>query len=158
MPASSWPHACFTRGMPVAPFPHTYIVHLQRESLVSPPKVQVPIGPPPQFGGPDTVWSPEDLLLGATLSCLQTTFAAHARAAGIVINAFDGTARAQLVKGPAGPVFTSIELAVTLQVAPADAMRAEQLLRTAERSCIISRALAVPVHLSVLVDELAPAA
>ena len=145
-------------GMPVAPFPHTYIVHLQDGALVTSPRDEIAIGPPPQFGGSERVWSPEDLLLGATLSCLQTTFAAYAKAAGLSICGFDGTARAQLVKGPAGPVFTSIELAVTLNVPAEDATRAEQVLRTAERNCIISRALAVPGHLSVLVDELAPAA
>lgn len=144
--------------MPVAPFPHTYIVHLQHEALVAPPHGEIPIGPPPQFGGTDDVWSPEDLLLGATLSCLKTTFAAYAKAAGLSVSGFDGTARAQLVKGPGGPVFTSIELAVTLQVDPVDATRAEQLLRKAEAACIISRALAVPVHLSVLLDAVAPAA
>jgi osmotically inducible protein OsmC len=144
--------------MPIAPFPHTYIVDLQHGALVAAQRSDVPIGAPPQFGGSDRVWSPEELLLGATLSCLQTTFEAYAKASGLAVSGFDGTARAQLVKGSGGPVFTSIELAVTLQVATTDAPRAEQILRKAEANCIISRALAVPVHLSVQVDEVAPAA
>jgi organic hydroperoxide reductase OsmC/OhrA len=135
--------------MPVAPFPHLYTVTLAGGELHAPPRASITTGPPPQFGGDDRSWSPEELLVGAALSCLQSTFFAYARRALLTIEAFTGSATGTLIKGPGGPVFSSIDLSVVLTCDLADAERAEQVLRTAERDCIISRALAVPVNLSV---------
>ena len=46
-------------------------------------------------------------------------------------------------------MFTTIDLAIELMVDPGQELAAEQLLRTAERACIVARALAVPVHVIV---------
>src|SRR5690606_26909578 len=61
-------------GMSIAPFPHRYIVELEAGKLASLPRQEILVGAPPQFGGTDTVWSPEELLVGAVITCLQTTF------------------------------------------------------------------------------------
>jgi organic hydroperoxide reductase OsmC/OhrA len=134
--------------MPVMPFPHRYVIALQGDSLVATPRTSVRIGPPPEFGGTDDVWSPEHMLIGATLSCLKTTFDAYARRDKLVVLQWRGTATGVLVKGREGPVFETIDLAVELVTNPGDEARAQTLLETAERQCIISRALAVPVRVT----------
>ncbi|MEP6859378.1 MAG: OsmC family protein [Deltaproteobacteria bacterium] len=128
-----------------APFPHTYSVKLQDRRLTAPPRAAISIGAPPQFGGSNEVWSPEDLLVGAVLQCLWTTFEAYARHEELEGVSWQGTGTGILDKGPTGPVFTSITLAIQLVVAAADVERAQRILATAEKHCIISNALRVAV-------------
>jgi len=130
-----------------APFPHHYTVGLENRRLTAPPRAPIAVGAPPQFGGSDDVWSPEDLLVGAALECLWTTFEAYARHDQLEFDAWRGTGSGVLDKGPTGPVFTSITLAVEMTVAAADLERARRVLETAEKHCIISNALRVAVTL-----------
>ncbi|MFW6052139.1 MAG: OsmC family peroxiredoxin, partial [Myxococcota bacterium] len=67
-------------------FPHTYRVSLTGRDpqqgcgvLASDRAPELVSGPPPQFEGKDTWWSPEQLLLGALATCQMTTFFAIAR-------------------------------------------------------------------------------
>lgn len=128
-----------------APFPHHYTVTLEDRRLTGPPRAPIAVGPPPQFGGSDEVWSPEDLLVGATLECLWTTFEAYARREQLEVASWRGTGTGILDRSPTGPVFTSITLAVEMTVAAADIERAGRILATAEKNCIISNALRVAV-------------
>lgn len=140
----------------IAPFPHTYTVRLEDGLLVAPPRAPIAAGPPPQFGGDDRVWSPEELLVAAALECLWTTFEAYARHDHLAVHRWAGTGVAVLDRGPGVPVFTSITLRVELGVDAGDEARARRLLETAERRCIISNALRVPVTVEATV-EAAPA-
>jgi organic hydroperoxide reductase OsmC/OhrA len=135
----------------IAPFPHRYTVRLSDRQLVAPPRAPIGLGPPPQFGGSDGVWSPEELLLGAALECLWTTFEAYARHDALDVRDFSGTGTAVLDKGAPVPVFTSITLAVELTVTAADEERARRLLATAEQRCIISNALKTSVTLETTI-------
>jgi organic hydroperoxide reductase OsmC/OhrA len=97
------------------------------------------------------VWSPEDLLVAATLECLWTTFEAYARHDKLDVHRWSGTGTATLEKGSPIPTFSSIKLQVEMDVAPGDEERAKKLLNTAESRCIISNALKVPVVLEAIV-------
>ena len=143
--------------MPVAPFPHHYFAKLSDEQLSAPIAPSIPIGAPPEFGGRDDVWGPEQLLLGATIACLKTTFDAYAARARLHVAAWRGMASGTLDRGAGGPVFTSIHLTVELETDAGEAARAKDLLETAEKHCIISRALAVPVELTTTVREIVAA-
>jgi organic hydroperoxide reductase OsmC/OhrA len=137
----------------IAPFPHRYTVRLADRQLAAPPRAPIAVGPPPQFGGTDVVWSPEELLVGAVLECLWTTFDAYARHDALDVRDFTGTGIAILDKGPPVPMFTSITLTVELTVAAADEERARRLLAMAEQRCIISNALKTPVTLEATVHK-----
>lgn len=128
-----------------AAFPHHYSVTLEDRRLAAPPRTPIAVGAPPQFGGSDVVWSPEELLVGAALECLWTTFEAYAGHDQLEFAGWRGTGVGTLDKGPTGPAFTSIVLSVELTVAAADVERARRLLDTAEKHCIISNALRVAV-------------
>ena len=113
--------------------------------LLAPPRAPIAAGPPPQFGGTDQVWSPEELLVAAVLECLWTTFEAYARREALDARDWSGTGLATLDKAAGGPTFTSMILTVELSVPAGDEDRARRLLATAEKHCIISNALRVPV-------------
>jgi osmotically inducible protein OsmC len=135
----------------IAPFPHRYEVRLADGQLHAPPRAPIALGPPPQFGGDDRAWSPEELLIGAVLECLWTTFAAYARKAALDVRGWSGNAVGTLDRAPGAPAFTSIALAVAMTVPPGDEEKARTLLATAEDHCIISRALRVPITLDVTI-------
>jgi len=135
----------------IAAFPHRYTVSLADRQLLAPPRTPIAAGPPPQFGGTDDVWSPEELLVGAVLECLWTTFEAYARKDGLEVSRWRGSGTGVLDRGPSGPTFTAITLAVELGVAVPDVERAKRLMASAEKHCIISNALRVPVVLEAQV-------
>jgi organic hydroperoxide reductase OsmC/OhrA len=134
------------------PFPHHYRVSLVDRVLGAPPRAPIAVGPPPQFGGSDKVWSPEELFVGAVLECLWTTFEAFARREGLIDFAWSSTGEAVLDRGPRTPVFTAITLDVELRVSSGDEDRARRLLAKAEQGCIISNALNVPVRVTSTVS------
>lgn len=135
----------------MTPFPHRYTVTLSNKQLLAPPRTPIALGAPPQFGGSDRVWSPEELLVGSALECLWTTFEAFARRDGLTVLDWSGAGVAILDRGAPIPVFTSITLSVEMHVALGDEDRARRILEKAEKSCIISNALNVPVKLEMTV-------
>ncbi|HET7503110.1 MAG TPA: OsmC family protein [Kofleriaceae bacterium] len=141
-----------------APFPHRYSVQLAGAQLLAPPRQAIAAGPPPQFGGTDQVWSPEELLVAATLECLWTTFEAFARRDALTVHEWSGSGVATLDRSPSGPAFTSIVLTVDVSVSAGDEALARRVLASAEKHCIISNALRVPVVLEVNVHGDAPSA
>jgi organic hydroperoxide reductase OsmC/OhrA len=143
--------------MNMSPLPHHYSVSLKGGSLWSEERAPIPIGAPPQFGGSGLVWSPEELLVGAVLSCVRTTFDAYAARKGLVVRDWSGTAEGVLDKSRTGPVFTSIRLVITLEVEPGDEERAAEILERAEKDCIITVAVKAPVEMTMEVRT-APAA
>jgi organic hydroperoxide reductase OsmC/OhrA len=129
----------------IAPFPHRYTVTLAEGVLSAPPRQPIRSGAPPQFGGSDEQWSPEELLVASALLCLETTFHALARHASLPVQAWHGTGAGVLEKTRSGPTFTSITLAVEITVARDDVERAERIFQDAKDCCIIANALRVPV-------------
>jgi organic hydroperoxide reductase OsmC/OhrA len=141
----------------VRPFPHHYEVALRladgRSLLEGAPRPPITGGPPPQFGGTDAWWSPEQLLLAAVDLCLLTTFQAFAAREKLTLLDYRDRIEGVLEKTAAGPRFTSITHHVTLEVAPEDRERAARLLDTAKRHCIIAASLNVPVQLDFRVTS-----
>lgn len=143
------------KGLPmtITPFPHTYSVSLVDDHLVAPQRAGVAVGAPPQFGGSELVWSPEELLAGSALACLKATFDAYAKREQLPVLKWVGRATATLEKTRAGPAFTSIRLDVELVVEAQNGPRARDLVQRAERHCLVSAAIKVPVSVVVHVDE-----
>lgn len=139
--------------MSIAPFPHRYIVELEGDQLRSLPREEIRIGAPPQFGGTDDVWSPEELLVGSAITCLKTTFDAYARRDGLAFRDWTASGTGVLVKGASGPRFDEISIHVAFSVDDGDEDKAHRVLSTAERSCIISRALTCPVRVELALRQ-----
>jgi organic hydroperoxide reductase OsmC/OhrA len=139
------------------PFPHRYIVSLFEGRLTAPPREPIAAGAPPQFGGSDRVWSPEELLVAAALECLWTTFEAYVRREGLVVRHWAGVGAGILDRAGKVPAFTSIQLSVHLEVDAGQEDRARALLARAESNCIIANALRVPVVVQASVDSYAVA-
>ena len=99
-------------------------------------------GPPLNFGGSGTDWSPEDLLVAAVADCFVLSFKAIAAA-----SRFDWTDLKCNVTGTLDKVerlmqFTEFKITATLTIpAGGDADRAQRLLEKAEHTCFITNSL-----------------
>jgi organic hydroperoxide reductase OsmC/OhrA len=137
-------------------FPHRYDMKLSwpgqdAATLEAAGRQPIDGGAPPEFGGRDSWWSPEHLLLSALGLCLMTTFQAFARKARLPVLRYDCWAEAILDRTDKGLAFTALGLRVEVEVEPADSERAPTLLASAKKHCLVANALAVPVTLDVAV-------
>ncbi len=98
---------------------------------------------PPQFGGLEGRWTPEDLLMSALASCFTTTF--HAIAGYVKFEYTDLAVEAEGTVGKAktGYCFSQIAIRPSLRIRD-EKQRNEaiNLLTRAKALCLISRALA----------------
>lgn len=132
-----------------APFPHRYKTSLvrtlsSRARIEAPPRSAISAGPPPEFDGDATSWSPEHLLLASIGMCLLTTFEAVAARDRVELLAWDARVHGTVDRTPQGLRFTAFTIEVDLDVT--DVERAQKTLETAKRHCLISNALNTPVE------------
>lgn len=101
------------------------------------------VASPPEFGGPEGVWSPEHLFIASVASCLMTTFRAMADLSKLEVVEYTDSAIGHLQRG--GDRLYSIDR-ITLRPrviigTDDDLDKAEKLLRKAEEVCLISRSV-----------------
>ena len=129
------------------PYPHQYIASAAGSpsgsvTVSAPGLPPVESEPPPEFGGPRGVWSPETLLTAAVADCFILTFRSVARAAR-----FDWTGLECRIEGTLERIegqsrFTHFATKARLTVPPgADATRAARLLEQAEHGCLVANSL-----------------
>ena len=140
-----------------APFPHHYEVKLTGEGgprgvLNAGSRPVLAGGAPPEFGGDDSRWSPEHLLLASASLCLMSTFAAVAEKSQLVYADYTSVAEGTLDKTPEGLRFTRILIKATVKAA--DAEKAERMLALAKKHCIVSNSLRQPVELQTTVTSM----
>lgn len=132
-----------------APFPHRYEVKLTGGAgpcgeLNAGPRPTLAGGPPPEFGGDDSAWSPEHLLLASASLCLKATFAAVAEKSKLDYDGWESVAEGTLDKTPEGLRFTRVLIKVAIRAA--DAEKAKRLVELAKKHCIVSNSLRSPVE------------
>jgi len=110
---------------------------------------------PPQFGGVEGRWSPEDLLLSSVASCFTSTFHALAERSGFHFNDLQVEVQGWVNKFESGYMFSEIVIRPTVKIpTEEDRVRAERLMEKSKRLCLVSRALAVSQKFEPLVQAL----
>ncbi len=100
---------------------------------------------PPQFGGLEGRWSPEDLLLCAIAGCYTTTFRALAEYSKFEYTDLEVEVHGTVGKVESGYAFGEISIRPRLTISGEEEQpRAWRLLEKTQRLCLVSRALAVP--------------
>ncbi len=108
---------------------------------------------PPEFGGLEERWTPEDMLLGAVASCFTTTFRALAEYSKFEYTDLEVEAEAPVRKADKGYTIGEIALRPRLTVASEELRgRALQLLEKTKALCLVSRALAVAPSLEARIE------
>jgi organic hydroperoxide reductase OsmC/OhrA len=128
-------------------YPHTYVASAVAESagivtVAAPTLRSLETAAPPQFGGPEQLWSPEALLCASIADCFVLTFRAVARAARCDWLRLE--CRVEGVLERAGQVvqFTRYTTFATLTVPTGvDTTKAHKLLERAEHGCLVANSL-----------------
>jgi organic hydroperoxide reductase OsmC/OhrA len=98
---------------------------------------------PPQFGGVEGRWTPEDLLMTALASCFTTTFHTIAGYSEFEYTDLAVEAIGTVIKTDCGYVFRDIVVRPSLTILSKEHRdRAISLLHRAKTLCLVSRALA----------------
>ena len=98
--------------------------------------------PPPEFGGPGNLWSPETLLVAAVADCFVQTFKAIAAFSKLPWSKIRCGATGTLDRAEDGARFTKVVLSVRLDLCSgAQPDSARRVLEKAERGCLISNSL-----------------
>ena len=101
---------------------------------------------PTEFGGLEGRWTPEELLLASVAGCYTTTLRAIAGTARFDFTDLQVEASGIVKKVDSGYSFTQIIVRPNLKIASADEReRALDLLKRAEKLCLVSRALGTNV-------------
>ena len=118
---------------------------------------ELDVSAPPEFAGQPGKWTPEQLLVGATSSCLMTTFLAIAEFSNVTVNFFRSKATGRLEKIPGeGYRFTEIHFVPEIGVFPHDLEKARRAMAKAEKSCFISNSLKAEVKVEPVFVPVAP--
>ena len=98
---------------------------------------------PPQFGGLDGRWTPEDLLMAALASCFTTTFHAIAGCSNFEYTDLAVETEGIVSKTDSGYCFSEIVIRPSLTISNEEQReQAISLLHKAKTLCLVSRALA----------------
>jgi len=122
----------------------------EKKGEVSGPKLPaLQVATPPDFGGHEGFWSPEQCFVTAVNACVMSTFLAIAQLSKLSFESYESEASGKLDK-PEGQVmqFTEITLRPKLVVTHSkDLERAGRLLEKAEKQCLVSNSIKAVVHL-----------
>ena len=111
------------------------------------------VATPPEFGGPEGIWTPEDLLTSAVATCIMTSALFFIDRAKIQLRTYKSQATATMEKTDAGLAITRIAVAVSIELEDmAQEAATRKAVEQAERTCPLSNSLNCPVELVVNVS------
>ena len=122
-------------------------------TVTSPDKPDLTVATPPEFkNGVPGVWSPEDLLVASVASCYAVTLVAVAERRELPLHELLVSGTGHLTARDDGRLgFVAIELTARIKTDALTLEGMERAAKHAERGCLVSMALDVPVHVEVLV-------
>jgi organic hydroperoxide reductase OsmC/OhrA len=123
-------------------------------SVSSPGKPELEVATPPEFkGGLEGVWSPEDLLVASVASCFAVTLVAVLERRDLPLRGLNVTGTGHLTARDDGRFgFVAIELTAMVRTDGPSMDAVRRAARHAERACLVTMALDVPVHLDLVLE------
>ena len=125
-----------------------------------PGKPAIPGSSDPAFRGDAARYNPEDLFVASLSACHMLWYLHLCAEAGVVVRAYEDTARGEMVEHRDGGRFTRVVLQPRVRLGPgSDPETARRLHDEAHRRCFIANSVAVPVEheAEILVDDIAAA-
>ena len=119
----------------------------KRGVLTAKDKPPLEVASPPEFKGHPGIWTPEDLLVSAVVSCTMTTFLSLAARKEIVLDSYecDATGTLEVVEGKFR--FSRVVLRPRIVVGrEEDRDRALEVFHQAEASCLAASSLLTNVE------------
>ncbi len=135
-------------------YPHKYITSASGESegnvVVSGEGLpDLDTQSPPQFGGPEGIWSPESMLSASVANCFILTFRAIARASKFEWTSLECSVEGVLERPERTTFFTAFNIHAVLHMPNAAKMEmAQRLLEKSEAICLITASLKSEITLT----------
>jgi organic hydroperoxide reductase OsmC/OhrA len=128
-------------------------------TVSSPDKPDLTVATPPEFkNGVPGVWSPEDFLVAAVASCFAVTLVAVAERRELPLHTLHVSGTGHLTSRDDGRLgFVAVELTAVVSTDAQALDAVERAAKHAERACLVSMALDVPVHVDVSVRPISRA-
>jgi len=141
---------------PVEPA-HTYHTWLswsdRRGTLTARDGAPILVTVPRDFGGPGDAWSPEELLVATTETCMMATFATLAKRRGLALAHCQSSASGTLGRSTTGLAFTGISIVLRISVrSESDRALAATVAEQAHCACFVAGSLRCPVALDYTID------
>ena len=116
-------------------------------------KPDLEIATPPEFkGGMEGVWSPEDLLVASVASCFTVTMVAVLERRDLPLYGLHVTGTGHVTARDDGRFgFVAVELTAAVSTDALSIEPVQHAAKYAERACLVSMALEIPVHIEVVV-------
>jgi organic hydroperoxide reductase OsmC/OhrA len=129
-------------------------------TVTSADKPDLSVATPPEFkNGVPGVWSPEDLLVASVASCYAVTLVAVAERRELPLHDLQVSGTGHLTTRDDGRLgFVAIELTARIETEALTLEAMERAAKHAERGCLVSMALDVPVHVDATVTPFTRAA
>jgi len=116
-------------------------------SIASEGKPGLDISSPVEFRGEAGHWTPEDLFVASANACLLMTFLANVEREHIAVTFYESSATGTLERVGDGYQFTEVTIRPVIGIEDsAFAGRVEEMLRQAEKNCLIAKSLKATVH------------
>ncbi len=113
-------------------------------------KPTVGVATPPEFGGPENIWTPEDLLTSSVATCIMTSALFFLERGKIALRSYRSNATATMEKTPTGLQITGVKVEISVELEDAGQQdAARQAVEQAEKICPISNALKCPVEMEL---------
>jgi len=141
--------------MAMKPYPHTYTASAEGSGIgfVAVTTEQLPpldTAPPPEFDGPEGVWSPETLLCASVVDCFILTFRGVARAARFEWLELECRVDGTLDRFEHVSQFTKFTTYARLFIPMGgEEVKARQLLERAEQGCLVANSLRATRELKI---------
>ena len=137
---------------------HRYAVSLKWEGdrkgiLKLKGRPEIVVATPPDFGGPEGYWSPEELFVASILSCLMTTFLYFVFKNDLKLISYESEGNGILGKVGEKMKFKEIYVNIRVQREKGeDIKKVETFLKLAEKYCLISNSSDVDIKLNFQVE------
>lgn len=113
-------------------------------------KPTIKVATPPEFGGPENIWTPEDLLASSVATCILTSALFFFDRAKIQLRSYKSNATTTMAKTSTGLAITGIKVEISIEVEdPAQEEAVRKVVEQAEQTCPISNSLKCPVELEL---------
>ena len=115
---------------------------------------EIEFASPPEFGGPEGVWSPEHLFVASLSTCLMTTFRSIADNSKLEVLEYTDEATGYLVRGQDRLYkIESVTLRPLIVIGDETKVdRAKRLIEKAEAVCLISRSVESRIDLEPQIE------
>ena len=110
--------------------------------LSSSGKPDIEVAVPPEFGGHEKIWTPEELFVASVNICIKTTFLYYAQKQNLKFLSYESEAEGVLERVENRFMFTEIKVMPRIKIAlDSQVEKVKEIITLSEKNCLISNSI-----------------